>query len=111
MTGTGFPVATDSRAPSWFGLRNIQVNGNRDNNNTGRVCCFYGTYTIIDHVVIGWGVSGGLYTEYATNVTSNASVADQEEGFVRGTTSAKFSTTNVTARPLIAPFCIVSRET
>ncbi|QLG93491.1 hypothetical protein HZF02_16685 [Pseudomonas yamanorum] len=83
LTGTGLPVATDSRVPSWFGLRNIQVNGNRENNSTGRACCFYGAYTIIDHVVIGWGASGGLYTEYATNVSSNASVADQEEGFIR----------------------------
>jgi len=83
LTGTGLPVATDSRVPSWFGLRNVQVNGNRENNSSGRACCFYGAYTIIDHVVIGWGASGGLYTEYATNVSSNASVADQEEGFVR----------------------------
>lgn len=83
LTGTGLPVATDSRVPSWFGLRNVQINGNRENNSTGRACCFYGAYTIIDHVVIGWGASGGLYTEYATNVASNASVADQEEGFVR----------------------------
>lgn len=83
LTGTGLPVATDNRVPSWFGLRNVQVNGNKEHNSVGRACCFYGAYTIIDHVVIGWGASGGLYTEYATNVSSNASIADQEEGFVR----------------------------
>ncbi|MFM0327345.1 hypothetical protein [Caballeronia glebae] len=87
LTGSGVDVARDTRVPSWFGLRAVRIDANRSGNSIGRAVAFYGAAQIIDDVLIEHGASGGLYTEYATNVASMTSWPMQEEGYIRNVIS------------------------
>lgn len=86
LTGTGLTV-TDSRVPSWMGLKDIRVNGNRYNtktnpkgNTSGVPVKLYGPSMILAGTVLVYdGASGGLYTEDSTSA-SGASWRGQEEG-------------------------------
>lgn len=86
LTGSGLTVA-DSRVPSWMGLRDIRVNGNRYNattNPTGNTQGFpvkmYGPSQLLAGTVLIYdGAGGGLYTEDSTSA-SGVSWLGQEEG-------------------------------
>lgn len=86
LTGTGLTVA-DSRVPSWMGLKDIRVNGNRYNvttnptgNTSGIPLKMYGPAQILAGTVLVYdGASGGIYTEDSTSA-SGASWMAQEEG-------------------------------
>ncbi|MCW5141055.1 hypothetical protein [Burkholderia cenocepacia] len=87
LTGSGLDVAGDGRVPSWFGLRNVRVYGNRAENTQGRGVAFYGANPILDDVLIENAAGDGLYTEYATTVTGQADWHTQEEGYCRNLVS------------------------
>lgn len=86
LTGTGLTVA-DSRVPSWMGLKDIRVNGNRynattnpDGNTSGFPVKMYGPSQLLQGTVLIYGgASGGLYTEDSTSASSSSWRA-QEEG-------------------------------
>ena len=86
LTGTGLTVA-DSRVPSWMGLKDIRVNGNRYNastnpkgNTSGVPVKLYGPSMILAGTVLVYdGAGGGLYTEDSTSA-SGVSWRGQEEG-------------------------------
>ncbi|KWK63316.1 hypothetical protein [Burkholderia stagnalis] len=83
LTGSGLDVVGDARVPSWFGLRALRVNGNRDGNTQGRGVAFYGANIIIDDVLIQKAAGDGLYTEYAASISGLGDWRAQEEGYVR----------------------------
>lgn len=83
LKGSGLDVVGDTRVPSWFGLRALRVDGNRDRNTQGRGVAFYGANVIIEDVLIRKAAGDGLYTEYATNITGLGDWRAQEEGYVR----------------------------
>lgn len=86
LTGSGLTVV-DPRVPSWMGLEDIRVNGNRYNvttNPTGNTSGFpvklYGPAQILKGTVhIYNGAGGGLYTEDAASASGDGWQA-QEEG-------------------------------
>ncbi|WP_278940996.1 hypothetical protein [Pseudomonas helleri] len=86
LTGTGLTV-NDPRVPSWMGLKDIRVNGNRYNaktNVTGNISGvpvkLYGPSMILaGNVLIYDGATGGLYTEDSKSA-SGVSWRGQEEG-------------------------------
>ena len=86
LTGTGLTVA-DSRVPSWMGLKDIRVNGNRYNaatnpkgNTSGVPVKLYGPSMILAGTVLVYdGAGGGLYTEDSTSA-SGVNWRGQEEG-------------------------------
>lgn len=86
LTGTGLTVA-DPRVPSWMGLKDIRVNGNRyhaTSNSTGNTSGvpvkLYGPSMILAGTVFVYdGAGGGLYTEDSTSA-SGVSWRGQEEG-------------------------------
>ena len=86
LTGTGLTVA-DSRVPSWMGLKDIRINGNRYNastnpkgNTSGVPVKLYGPSMILAGTVLVYdGAGGGLYTEDSTSA-SGVSWRGQEEG-------------------------------
>ncbi|VWD22485.1 hypothetical protein [Burkholderia contaminans] len=83
LTGSGLDVVGDARVPSWFGLRALRVDGNRDRNSQGRGVAFYGANVILDDVLIRRAAGEGLHTEYATSITGLGDWRAQEEGYVR----------------------------
>ncbi|WP_321955042.1 hypothetical protein [Burkholderia cenocepacia] len=83
LTGSGLDVVGEARVPSWFGLRALRVDGNRERNTQGRGVAFYGANVIIEDVLIRKAAGDGLYTEYATNITGLGDWRAQEEGYVR----------------------------
>lgn len=86
LTGSGLTVA-DSRVPSWYGLRDIRVNGNRyvagtnpSGNTSGRGICYYGPAQLLLGTVHVDSCAGhNIYTEDA-NSAINVSWVGQEEG-------------------------------
>lgn len=86
LTGTGLNV-NSPLVPSWMGLKDIRVNGNRYNatsnpagNTSGVPVKLYGPAQILAGTVLIYdGAGGGLYTEDSTNA-SGASWRAQEEG-------------------------------
>lgn len=86
LTGSGLTVA-DSRVPSWYGLRDIRVNGNRyvagtnpTGNTSGRGICFYGpAQLLLGTVHVDSCAGDNIYTEDA-NSAINVSWVGQEEG-------------------------------
>lgn len=89
LTGSGLDVGADARVPSWFGLRNIRIDGNRAANIRGRGVTLYGANPIVDDVLIENAADDGLYTEYATRITGQAHFLTQEEGYVRNLVSRR----------------------
>lgn len=89
LTGSGLDVAADSRVPSWFGLRDVRVDGNRAENATGMGVAFYGANPIIDDVLVENCAGNGVYTEYATHVTGQLDWRTQEEGYCRNLVSRR----------------------
>ncbi|MGU2439568.1 hypothetical protein ACTXHA_04120 [Burkholderia cenocepacia] len=83
LTGSGLDVVGDARVPSWFGLRALRVDGNREANTQGRAVALYGANIIVDDVLIRRAAGGGLYTEYAANISGLGDWRAQEEGYVR----------------------------
>ncbi|WP_338580045.1 hypothetical protein [Pseudomonas sp. ML2-2023-6] len=86
LTGTGLTV-NDLRVPSWMGLKDIRVNGNRyhptnnpSGNTSGVPVKLYGPSMILAGTVLVYdGAGGGLYTEDSTSA-SGVSWRGQEEG-------------------------------
>lgn len=85
LTGSGLNV-TDPRVPSWMGLKDIRVNGNRyhaTNNPTGNTSGFimklYGPAQILQGTVLFYSGANGIYTEDTTSATASSWLA-QEEG-------------------------------
>ncbi|WP_315810088.1 hypothetical protein [Pseudomonas sp. C9-3] len=79
LTGSALTV-NDPRVPSWFGLRDIRVDGNKSQNSSGRGVAFYGPAQLILGVVRVANCAGdGIYTEYAA-AASAVSWTGQEEG-------------------------------
>lgn len=86
LTGTGLNV-NNPLVPSWMGLKDIRVNGNRyhatnnpNGNTSGIPVCMYGPAQILAGTVLIYdGAGGGLYTEDST-IASGASWKAQEEG-------------------------------
>ncbi|WP_175716540.1 hypothetical protein [Burkholderia anthina] len=87
LTGSGLDVAADPRVPSWFGLADLRVDGNRTGNKSGRGVALYGASLIVENVLIANAVGDGLFTEYASVVTGQADYTTQEEGYVRNLVS------------------------
>lgn len=87
LTLTGATVSGNALVPSWFGLKNIRVNGNRYNattnptgNTSGRVIAWYGAAQIMQGNVLVYGGAGdNIYTEYS-NVSGSSGWQGQEEG-------------------------------
>ncbi|MNE05035.1 hypothetical protein D3C80_975870 [compost metagenome] len=85
LTGTGLTVA-DSRVPSWMGLKDIRVNGNRYNattnpsgNTSGFLLKMYGPAQMLQGTVLFYSGANGIYTEDSTSA-SGVSWLGQEEG-------------------------------
>ncbi|MNB96902.1 hypothetical protein D3C75_441190 [compost metagenome] len=86
LTGSGLTVV-DPRVPSWMGLKDIRVNGNRyeatlnpSGNTSGIVLKMYGPAQLLyGNVMIFGGASGGIYTEDAA-AASGIGWQAQEEG-------------------------------
>jgi len=86
LTGSGLTV-NDPRVPSWFGLMDLRVNGNRFNaasnpggNTSGTGVKFYGPSQLLWGTVMIFGCANiGIYTEDAANA-SGSSWRAQEEG-------------------------------
>lgn len=87
LTGTGATVSGNPLVPSWFGLKDIRVNGNRHNattnptgNTSGRAIAWYGAAQIMQGNVLVYGAAGdNIYTEYS-NVSGSSGWRGQEEG-------------------------------
>lgn len=80
LTGTGLSVSGDSRVPSFFGLANCRVNGNKAGNSSGRGIAWYGAAQITRGIVLVYGTAGnGIFTEYTT-ASGSSSWQGQEEG-------------------------------
>jgi hypothetical protein len=87
LTGTGATVSGSALVPSWFGLRDIRVNGNRYNattnptgNTSGRAIAWYGPAMIMQGNVLVYGAAGNnIYTEYS-NTSGSSGWQGQEEG-------------------------------
>lgn len=85
LKGSGLNV-NDPRVPSWFGLKDLRVNGNRlrPNNPTGNTVgmpvSFFGpSQFLMGTVMVYEGAGGGIYTEDSTNAAGSSWRA-QEEG-------------------------------
>lgn len=86
LKGSGLNV-NDPRVPSWFGLKDIRIDGNRYNvttnptgNTSGYLVQYYGPSMLIAGTVMFLdGAGGGLYTEDST-LASGVSWRGQEEG-------------------------------
>ena len=82
-TGTFNGTQSDTRVPSWFGLRDLTIDGNSAN-QAGNSNCYsgYGNAQVIEHVEARNCHNTGFYTEasggYAYNSTDWKA---QEEGF------------------------------
>lgn len=79
LEGSGLTVADSELVPSFYGLRNIRVNGNKANQTAGRGVCFYGPAQVMDNVLIYDCFGDGLHTEYSASFGSS-SWQGQEEG-------------------------------
>lgn len=87
LTGTGATVSSNALVPSWFGLKNIRVNGNRyhptnnpSGNTSGRAIAWYGPALIMQGNVLVYGAAGNnIYTEYS-NTSGSSGWQGQEEG-------------------------------
>ena len=86
LKGSGLNV-NDPRVPSWFGLRDVRISGNRyhptnnpSGNRSGVPVQFYGPSMLMQGTVMIYdGAGGGLYTEDTTDATASSWKA-QEEG-------------------------------
>ena len=87
LTGTGATVSSSDLVPSWFGLKDIRVNGNRYNattnptgNTSGRAIAWYGPAMIMQGNVLVYGAAeNNIYTEYS-NISGSTGWQGQEEG-------------------------------
>lgn len=87
LTGTGATVSSSALVPSWYGLKNIRVNGSRyhatnnpSGNTSGRAVAWYGPALIMQGNVIIYGAAGNnIYTEYS-NTSGSSGWQGQEEG-------------------------------
>lgn len=80
LTGTGLTVSGDAQVPSFFGLQDVRVNGNKANNTAGRGVAWYGAALVMAGVVLVYDCADdGIYTEYS--ITSGSTGwQGQEEG-------------------------------
>lgn len=83
LTGTGANYGTNANVPSWFGLKDIHVDGNGGYQSSGRAIAWYGNaQMMLGHVLVENAKQDNIYTEasgsYAYSATDWKS---QEEGF------------------------------
>ncbi|ANH51103.1 hypothetical protein FDH02_gp27 [Pseudomonas phage VSW-3] len=85
LLNSGLSTFTSPLCPSWMGLRNISVDGNRAGNSAGWACRLYGAYIVLENATVMFGGAGGLHTQYTTTIGTggNARLIDQEEGYAR----------------------------
>jgi hypothetical protein len=82
LTTTGLAVGGSSLVPSWFGLSNLRVNGNKAGNTVGRCIAWYGSAQIMQGIVLVYnGATGGIYTEYTNNPTAGDWTTQEEAQF------------------------------
>lgn len=79
LTGTGATVTGNVNVPSFFGLRNLRVDGNKANQTAGRGIAFYGPALILDMVLVHDCFGDNIYTEYSPSIGSTG-WQSQEEG-------------------------------
>jgi len=89
LTGTGKLQPTDSDVPSWFGLKDLQVDASGQTSGTPRAIAFYGNPQFLIGTVYVTGARGdNLYTE-SSNV-GNSSTFDAQDGSVFDTVISTF---------------------
>lgn len=75
-------VSENALVPSWFGIKDMQIDlGGRGASTYGGVA-IYGAAPLIENVLIHNGANRGLYTEYARFPGDIDSIEDQEEGYI-----------------------------
>lgn len=84
LTGTGANYGTNSAVPSWFGLKNIRIDGNSVRQSVANDCVdYYGNAQIIDGIMIQHCAQNGLWTEASgTFAYDQFDWKAQEEGFI-----------------------------
>lgn len=88
LTGTEDTVAENPLCPSFFGLANVRVDGNRQTaanptgNTSGYAVAFYGSAIIFQgSVLVHNGADGGIYSEYGTGLGSDGWTGQEEGDF------------------------------
>jgi hypothetical protein len=80
LTLTGLTAAVSNLVPSFFGLKDIRVNGTKSGNVAGRGVAWYGPAMIMSGVVLVYDCANeGIYTEYS-NTSGSVGWQGQEEG-------------------------------
>lgn len=68
LTGTNLFAPTTPSVPSWFGLKDLRVNGNNAGNSSGRGIAWYGNAQLMLGTVVVLDTAGdGIYTEAAAS--------------------------------------------
>ncbi|WP_144063419.1 hypothetical protein [Caballeronia insecticola] len=89
LTLSGLRVSQDSRVPSWFGIKDIRVNGNGAAQNSGRCIAWYGAAILMKgDVFVYAGHDDNIYTEYAIS-SGSGSWQQQEEGLIDNVTTMR----------------------
>ncbi|QDD89925.1 hypothetical protein [Pseudomonas oryzihabitans] len=89
LTGSGKTVATDGRVPSWFGIKDLRINGNGANQQQGRGIAWYGCAILMKgEVLVQNCFDDNVYTEYAST-SGSGTWQGQEEGFIDKLTSMR----------------------
>ena len=72
-------TTSNSLVPSWMGLKNMRLNGNRDNNTSGRGIALYGPRLNFDELLVMYCAQDGIYSEYS-DAFGSSDWEGQEEG-------------------------------
>lgn len=83
-TGTFNGIVSDPRVPSWFGLKDLRIDGNRARQTVAGDCfTSFGNALVIDSVFLHHCSANGLYTEASGGYSySQHDWKGQEEGFI-----------------------------